>query len=325
MMNKSKVDYCNFSFNPVTGCKLGCEYCYAAKQAKRFSGDPRMNKGSSQLQKDETGLYTLEKPFKNWGGKVIPCPAGFIPTLHRYRLPMPEQKKKPANILTCSLSDLMAPWIPDTWIMDVFRACEAAPWHNYLFLTKYPRRYELMSSTGQLPHSENFWYGTTVTRQSDLDRVVFLPRKRHNQFINVEPVLEAIDIREIDFMDWIIIGAETGNRRGKVKPEREWIEAIVNAARAAGIPVFMKSSKELAEVWGEELIQELPAGLARPADIPIPHCSECEHHEAEERHYDSVKDVMMMNHTCKHGNTPQSVPGRYARTSPPWCPLRGEQ
>ena len=182
-----------------------------------------------------------------------------------------------------------------------------------------------MSSTGQLPRSGNFWYGTPVTRQSDLDRIVFLPRKRHNQFINIEPVLEAIDIGNIDFMDWIIIGAETGNRRGKVKPKQEWIEAIVNTARATGIPVMMKHSKELAEVWGEDLIQELPAGLTRPADIPIPHCGECEHHETTERHYDSVKDTMMMNHTCKYGKTPQHVPGRYARTSPPWCPLRGKE
>ena len=325
-MNKSAIDYCDFSWNPVTGCRMGCEYCYAARQAQRFSGDVRLNKADPQMKHEDNGGYLLEVPFKNRAkGRVIPCPAGFEPTLHRYRLPMPEQKKKPANILTCSMADLMAPWIPDTWIMDVFSACEAAPWHNYLFLTKYPRRYEFMSSTGQLPHSKNFWYGTTVTQQSDLERMVFLPRKRYNQFLNIEPVLEAIDINDIDFMDWIIIGAETGNRWDKVKPERKWVEAIVSTARAAGIPVFMKGSKELAEVWGEDLIQEYPAGLTRPADLPIPHCEECEHHEAEERHYDSVKDVTMMNHTCKHGKTPQRVPGRYARTSPPWCPLRGEQ
>ena len=252
------------------------------------------------------------------------CPVGFEPTLHRYRLLMPEQKKKSANILTCSLADLMAPWIPESWIIEIFEACEAAPWHNYLFLTKYPRRYEVMSSAGQLP-TGGFWYGTTITRQSDLDQIEFLPRKRHNQFINLEPVLEAIDISEMDFMDWIIVGAETGNRRGKVKPEREWIEAIVQTARADGIPVFMKRSVELVEVWGEDLIQELPAELTRPADIPIPHCGECEHHEATERHYDNVKDIMMMNHTCKCGKHSQRVPGRYARTSPPWCPLRGKQ
>ena len=325
MMNKSEIGYCNFSWNPVTGCRTGCEYCYAAKQAKRFSGDVRINRGSGQLQRDENGLYILEKPFKNQSGKVIPCPVGFAPTLHRYRLASPKQKKKAANILICSLSDLMAPWIPEKWIIEVFEACEAASWHNYLFLTRYPERYEQMSSTGQLPRSENFWYGTTVTRSADLDRIVYLPRKQHNQFISIEPVMEAIDIEDLTFMDWIIVGAETGSRRGKVKPKRKWIEEILKMARAAGIPILMKHSKEMEEIWGEELIQELPAALSRPEDKPIPHCNDCEHHRATERHYDSVKATMMMNHTCEHGKTPHHIPGRYARTSPPWCPLRGEE
>jgi protein gp37 len=324
MMNKSKMEFCDFTFNPVTGCRTGCAYCYAAKQARRFSGDVRLNKGSNQLQKDENGLYTLDKPFKNQSGKVIPYPVGFEPTLHRYRLAMPAQKKKPANIFVCSLGDLFGPWIPDSWIQEVFKSCDAAPWHNYLFMTKYPQRLELMSSTLQLPRSRNFWYGTTVTRNADLDRIVYLPRNQHNQFISIEPILEAIDISDIGFLDWIIIGAETSNRRGKVKPNREWIEAIVQTARAADIPLFMKHSKELEEVWGNELIQELPAGLIRPEDKPIPHCRECDYHKATERHYDSVKGTMMMNHICEHNKALQRVPGRYARTSPPWCPLRSE-
>ncbi|NLK53142.1 MAG: DUF5131 family protein [Syntrophomonadaceae bacterium] len=324
-MNKSKMEFCNFTFNPVTGCLHGCEYCYARKQARRFSGDVRLNKGSEQLQKDENGLYILENAFRNQvTGKVIPDPVGFEPIMHKYRLAMPAQKKKPANIFVCSLADLFGTWVPDSWIEEVFKACDAAPWHNYLFMTKYPQRYELMSSTLQLPRSRNFWYGTTVTRCSDLDRIVYLPRKQHNQFINIEPLLEEIDISEIDFMDWIIIGAETGNRRGKVKPKREWIESIVRTARASGIPIFMNHSEELEEAWGMDLIQELPAGLIRPEDKPIPHCRECDYHKATERHYDSVKGTMMMNHICEHGKALQRVPGRYVRTSPPWCPLRSE-
>ncbi|MBP2071179.1 DUF5131 family protein [Thermoanaerobacterium butyriciformans] len=77
MMNKSKIEWCDFTWNPVTGCRHGCPYCYAAKQAKRFSGDVRINKGSSQLRKDENGLYILDNPFKNQVGKVIPDPVGF--------------------------------------------------------------------------------------------------------------------------------------------------------------------------------------------------------------------------------------------------------
>ena len=55
---------------------------------------------------------------------------------------------------------------------------------------------------------------------------------------------------------WVIVGAETGNRKNKVIPKREWIEHIVNECKMAGIPIFLKNS--LASIWGERLIQEFP-------------------------------------------------------------------
>jgi len=60
------------------------------------------------------------------------------------------------------------------------------------------------------------------------------------------------------YLHWVIVGAETGNRKGKVIPEREWIENIVNECRRSKVPVFMKNS--LAEIWREPLIQEYPWG-----------------------------------------------------------------
>lgn len=35
----------------------------------------------------------------------------------------------------------------------------------------------------------------------------------------------------IEPMDWFILGAETGNRKDKVVPKREWIEGVVEQAR----------------------------------------------------------------------------------------------
>ncbi len=317
MMNKSKMGFCDFTFNPVAGCRTDCEYCYAARQAQRFSGDIRINKGSDQLKKDEYGLYTLNNPFKNPAtGRVTPHPVGFEPVMHKYRLPMLKQKKKPANILVCSLADLFGPWVPDSWIKEVFNACEAAPWHNYLFMTRYPQRYEQMSSVSRLPASENFWYGTTITRAADLERLVFLPRRLHRQFVSIEPLLEEMDISDIDFMDWIIIGAETGNRRKKVVPKKEWIKAIVKAAKDSEIPVFMKHSRELEGIWGGDLIQELPTGLTRPEDKPIPHCRECEYCKITQ------EGKRGNRHECQLVG--RHIPGRYSRISPLWCPLRSE-
>ena len=101
MMNKSLIEWCDFTWNPVTGCQHGCLYCYAAKQANRFSGNVLINKTSEQLRKewDERGTrWVLKKPFKNEIGKVTPFPVKFEPMFREYCLPMPAQKKKPAVI-----------------------------------------------------------------------------------------------------------------------------------------------------------------------------------------------------------------------------------
>lgn len=62
-------------------------------------------------------------------------------------------------------------------------------------------------------------------------------------------------------VDWVIIGAETGPRADKVTPERAWVEDLMDDCEEEGIPIFMKGN--LAGVWGEDLIQELPGGLQR--------------------------------------------------------------
>ena len=163
MMNKSAIDWCDFSWNPVTGCNFGCEYCYARRQATRFAGNTRLNMTNEQLKTDTAGLYILEQPFKNYNGAVLPFPAGFAPTFHKYRLGDPAKKKKPANIFVCSMADLFGNWIPEEWIEAVFEACKAAPQHNYLFLTKNPGRYQTLAAAGKLPELPNFWYGSSIT------------------------------------------------------------------------------------------------------------------------------------------------------------------
>lgn len=339
MMNKSKIDWCDFSWNPVTGCYHECQYCYARKQAQRFCGDIRINKGSGQLKEgfsfrpkdgpacvlDGRQCYVLEKPFKNSDGNTIAFPAGFTPTLHEYRLPMPAQKKKPANIFVCSMADLFGEWVPEEWIVRVFEACKAAPWHNYLFLTKNPNRYVKLAHAGILPRQENFWYGTTATEPNQ-PRFVRPDKDAtgYNTFVSIEPISGIWNLNpygEFDSLQWVIVGAETGNRRNKITPKLEWIESVITEARRAGTPLLMKDSKELREIWKGDLIQEFPASLQHE-EIPVPHCSECEHLKTTERHYDPSKEVTAMNHFCTAETAVRRVGGRYARTSPSWCPKR---
>lgn len=328
MMNKSAIDWCDFTWNPVTGCPNGCHYCYARKQAARFSGDIRLNKASPQITHAGGGTYILEQPFKNSKDAVIQFPAGFEPTFHRYRLPMPAQKKKPAAIFVCSMGDLFAPVIPTKWIVDVFDACADAPWHTYLFLTKYPQRYEQLEHLAILPHESNFWYGTTITRAAELERIGCLPMNA-NRFISIEPILEPIDIdarplhSAIPYADWVIVGAETGNQKTKTTPERAWLEAIIENAHLDHIPILLKDSKELRAVWGGKPLREFPPQLQH-TDIPMPHCRECEHRR------ETQQGARGTSYSCEIGweaegyddRDARHVPGSYTRTSPPWCPKR---
>lgn len=250
-VNKTKIEWCDYTWNPVSGCMHGCEYCYAADIAKRFDG----KKGGGEA------VHVLDKPVKK-DGKDLPYPYGFEPTLFRYRLNEPARKKKAARIFVCSMGDLFGEWVPDEWIEEVTTACEAAPQHTYMFLTKNPARY-----IWQVKIPRNHWIGTTVTGVGDIHKAKILmsfniPGKK---FLSIEPIQEELGFakRHIfsnsirhHWIDWVIIGAETGNRKDKVIPKREWIEDIVDICRENNVPVFMKDN--LKDIWEAELIREMP-------------------------------------------------------------------
>ena len=250
-MNKTKIEWCDMTWNPVTGCYHECKYCYAENIAKRF-GIKFHSAYGEVYELDEPYLRTISGCEK----RKIPYPYGFDPTFHRYRLDEPAHTKKPQNIFVCSMADLFGDWIPDEWIKQVFESCEKAPQHRYLFLTKNPKRYLKLAKNDQLPKTGNFWFGTTVTRKSM--PYFYAPPGKQNTFLSIEPIQEDFERRyeEERFVNWVIIGAETGNRKGGVIPKREWIEYIVNRCKEKNVPVFMKSS--LANIWRDPLIQEYP-------------------------------------------------------------------
>ena len=243
-MNKTKIEWCDSTWNPVTGCLHGCEYCYARRIAGRFG---TKLPDSSGYPEAHGGVHCLE-----WKIKDNPYPYLFEPTFLPFRLKEPEQKTKPQTIFVCSMSDLFGAWVPDEWIEAVFEACEKAPQHRYLFLTKNPARYEELRCKHKLPVKENFWYGSTITKPA----TAFWSNNEFNTFLSIEPLLERFEERKAEDVSpygeprWIILGAETGNRAGKVTPEKEWVDTICAAADLTHAAVFMKDS--LRPIVGEE-------------------------------------------------------------------------
>ena len=235
-MNKTKIDWCDMTWNPVTGCLNTCEYCYARSIANRFTGH-------------------------------------FEPTMHDDRLCQPQKTKKPKNIFVCSMADLFGDWVPDEWMQTVFDACYNAPQHRYLFLTKNPERYGdaveyLETDVKNYPDTPEgppeIWLGASVTNNKQLEEAYYTSAT----WISIEPLHEELytDTHFVSFCgfdgseharwDWVVIGAETGNRKYKIVPERAWVLDIVKECRSQGVPVFMKES--LRELMGVDFVQEFP-------------------------------------------------------------------
>lgn len=255
VMNKTKIDWCDSTWNPVTGCFHDCQYCYARGIAERFGAGWETASGNLPVLDEIMYGHRMGKDGKPETRKEV-YPYNFTPTFHRYRL-NDYIGKKGRNIFVCSMADLFGKWVPDGWIEEVFMACEKAPQHNYLFLTKNPKRYIELAGSGKLPQKDNMWYGSTVTAMENY----FSSKKSFNAFLSIEPMLFSISPSTITGVKWIIFGAETGRRKDKVVPERKWIEDIVNECRKTDIPVFMKAS--LADIWGEQLVQEFPKLLMK--------------------------------------------------------------
>lgn len=256
----TKIDWCDTTWNPVTGCNHDCEYCYARTIAKRYGGFDHDEDKKLVGTMFAIGVQELDRPkhiMRRNGLHKAPYPWGFTPTLHRYRLDQPQKWSEPRTIFVCSMADLFGDWVPDKWIKEVFKACEEAPQHRYLFLTKNPERLNRLAKNGELP--QQHWYGYSATDES------MLWRFKHaedclikNLFVSIEPILSPMQpcFSTHTPADWVIVGAETGNRKEKVIPEKDWITSIANECEYGGRPLFMKES--LRGLMGDEFRQEFP-------------------------------------------------------------------
>lgn len=159
--------------------------------------------------------------------------------------------KKPSTFLLTSMSDF-ADWKPE-WIQITFEALKQNPQHEYLLLTKRP---EALDTSITLPH---VWMGVTITSKNERERIRILQEKvkASQYFITLEPLQSDVETIDLSGVSWVVIGSETGNRKGKIKTDPAWVKNIVLQAKKNAVPVFMK--EKLVDVVGEQaILQELP-------------------------------------------------------------------
>lgn len=210
-MATTSIEWTDKTWNPVTGCtKLskGCEHCYAAVMARRLKG----------MKKSK---------YAN----------GFKVTLHNNALIEPTQWKNPCIIFVCSMSDLFHKDVSFEFIDKVFRVIEETPQHNYQILTKRAERMAEYFETRNIPH--NAWIGVTVENKETKYRIDHI---RHLdttvKFLSCEPLLGDLGELNLDGINWIIVGGESGSQARPMK--EEWVLNIKRQADANNIPFFFK-------------------------------------------------------------------------------------
>lgn len=210
-MAESKIEWTDKTWNPVTGCtkkSTGCQHCYAEVMARRLKA-------------------MGQEKYVN----------GFTVTLHERCLDEPLLWKKSHNIFVCSMSDIFHEEVPFEFIDKMFEIIKQTPHHRYQILTK---RVERMSEYFAIrPIPENVWIGVTVEAKSSRFRIDCLRKISASvKFLSCEPLLEDLGELDLDGIDWVIVGGESGPQ---ARPMQEaWVLNIRTQVERQGSRFFFK-------------------------------------------------------------------------------------
>ena len=251
---ETEIAWTDATWNPWIGCQKispGCQSCYAAV--------------------DTAARAHRKRGLELWG------PPSTTPrhrTTSTWGLPMRLHKRALAagartRMFVASLCDIfeahpmVAPWRSEA--LALLGTCTGL---DVQLLTKRPENVRAMVPPSWLTAwPSHVWIGTTVEDQKRADQRIphLLSVPAAVRFLSVEPLLEAVDLRNgpsnrwsvptsadaagrgVEWTDpgashipvsWVIVGGESGPRARQF--DVAWARSIVAQCREAGVPVFMK-------------------------------------------------------------------------------------
>src|SRR5947199_3677150 len=203
---KSAIEWTESTWNPVRGCtkiSQGCKFCYAERMAERLEAMGQPN-------------------YRN----------GFRLTLQPQMLELPLHWKRPQTIFVNSMSDLFHADVPLQYIQRVFGVMRRADWHRFQVLTKRAGRLAELSPCLDWP--TNVWMGVSVESAEHVERIDFLRSTGARvKFLSLEPLLGPLPSLDLEAMDWVIVGGESGPKARRV--DERWILDIRDQCRQAGV------------------------------------------------------------------------------------------
>lgn len=218
-----KIEWTERTWNPTAGCtkvSSGCKNCYAETMAKRLQA---------------MGVKGYENEFKF---NIVPS-----------RLNDPYKRKKPTVYFLNSMSDIFHEEMPEDYLDQIFDVIEDTPHHTYQVLTKRADKMKEYFTKRQVPN--NIWLGVTVdNKRQGLPRIDKLREiKATVLFLSVEPLLEDLGKMNLNNIDWVIVGGESGP---KARPmDKEWVLNIKQQCDDKDIAFFFKQWG----TWGADKIK----------------------------------------------------------------------
>lgn len=215
MANVTAIEWTDATWNPVTGCTKispGCDHCYAERFSERFRGTPG-------------------HPFEG----------GFDLTLRTERVAQPLSWRRPRMVFVNSMSDLFHKQVPQAFISKVFDTMEKANWHTFQILTKRSSmmRNFLRARYGGDRGPQHIWCGVSVEDGRRRSRIQHLQKTPAGvRFLSFEPLIAPVGTLDLDGIDWVIAGGESGP--GAREMRVEWVRDIRDQCNKSGVAFFFK-------------------------------------------------------------------------------------
>lgn len=213
-MAQSSIEWTEMTWNPTTGCdkiSAGCKFCYAEVMSSRLKA-MGIEKYADGFKRVRTHPAELKKPY-TW--------------------------KQPKVIFVNSMSDLFHEQIPLEFIQQVFRVMKDNPQHVFQVLTKRAALLQQYDKEGWLDWSDNVWMGVSVENEKAVERIELLRQTQAKvKFLSCEPLIGPLPELNLEGIDWVIVGGESGRRPRPMK--LEWVLNIKEQCHAAGVAFFFK-------------------------------------------------------------------------------------
>jgi protein gp37 len=247
MADNSSIEWTEATWNPVVGCTIispGCTNCYAMRMASRLEA-------MGQLKYAGTTRMSGGRP--KWNGTV---------RIDEESLLLPMKWRTGRMIFVNSMSDLFHENVPLAFIRRVFTTMQRTPQHTYQILTKRAERLEELSP--ELAWPKNVWMGVSVENKDYMFRIEHLRRIRAAiKFLSLEPLLGPLDNLDLNGIDWVIAGGESGPRARSVRPD--WIRSIRDQCFDAEVAFHFKqwggvNKKKTGRVLDGRTWDEFPIG-----------------------------------------------------------------